>query len=71
MLQEAKAGKDAEVEEAAQTAATEHDNLKAEVASLTKKVSEVEEQLQQAMVLCHASVHACNNLCNHFTAVSI
>jgi len=63
VLQEAKAGTDAEADEAVKTAATERDNLKAQVASLTKKVSEVETQLQQALFLCYASVHACNNLC--------
>ena len=63
MLQEAKAGKDAEAEKAVKAAATERDNLEAQVASLTKKVSEVETQLQQAMFLCYASVHACSNLC--------
>ena len=48
VLQEAKTGKDAEADEAGNTAATERDNLKAQVASLTKKVSDVEAQLQKA-----------------------
>lgn len=69
VLQEAKAGKDAEADEAVKTAATERDNLKAQVDSLTKKVTEVEGKLQQAMFLCYASVHACNNLCIRSTVL--
>ncbi len=48
VLQEAKSGKTAEADEAVKTAATERDNLKAQVASLTKKVTDVEAQLQGA-----------------------
>ena len=48
ILQEAKTGKNIEAEEAVKTAATERDNLKAQVAGLTKKVNDVEAQLQKA-----------------------
>lgn len=48
VLQEANSDKDAEADEAAEKAAMERDNLKAQVASLTKKVSDVEAQLHQA-----------------------
>ena len=46
--QEAKSDKDAEADAAAETAATERDNLKAQIASLTKTVGDVGAQLQKA-----------------------
>lgn len=48
ILQEAKSDKDAEAVAAAETAATERDKLKAQIGSLTNKVSDVEAQLQKA-----------------------
>jgi len=48
VLQEAKTGKIAEADEAVKTAATERDNLQAQVASLTKKVTDMEAQLLKA-----------------------
>ena len=47
-MQEAKKDKQEEVQEAVKAVASERDSLKAEVSTLTKKVTAVEAQLQQA-----------------------
>ena len=47
-VQEVKTGKHEVVREAVKEVTSERDSLKAEVSSLTKKVNDVEAQLQQA-----------------------
>ena len=47
MLQAVKSGKHEEVQEAVRDVGKERDSLKAEVSSLTKKVGEMDAQLQQ------------------------
>ena len=47
ILQEVKTGKHEVVKEAVKEVASERNSLKAEVSSLTQKVSDVESQLQQ------------------------
>ena len=49
MRQEVKSGKHEVVKEAVREVASERDGLKAEVSSLTKKVSEVQSELKQVV----------------------